>query len=91
MIERILNKSKRIDLGRFGYRIALYDDRDEHIYIESMNKDNRFNAMYTESLTDSGWKYYYDELEGFIGGWMNIDPTDLINLVKITNYLTSGI
>ena len=95
ILDRMMSKAKRIDLGRYGYKIALYDkevkvrDGELSVYVESVKKDNKFNAMY--SGPEGRWLYYYDEQEGFLGGWMDINPTDLINLVKITNYLTSGI
>ena len=95
ILDGMMSKAKKIDLSKYGYKIALYDneakagDGELSVYVESVNKDNKFNAMY--SGHEGRWLYYYDEREGFLGGWMDINPTDLINLVKITNYLTSGV
>ena len=96
--DRIMEKARRLDLGRYGYRITSHDEDSRvkgngvFVYIESTDKSNRFNAMYSGfSDHKGGWSYYYDEKEGFLGGWVDIDPNNLINLIKITNYLTSGI
>ena len=98
-LDRIMDKAQRLDLSRYGYRVTYHDEDSRvkgngvFVYIESVDESNRFNAMYSgfSDHKDEGWSYYYDEKQGFLGGWMDINPTDLINLVKITNYLTSGI
>ena len=98
-LDRIMDKARRLNLGRYGYRITRQDEDSRvkgngvFIYIESIEKSNRFNAMYSgfSDHKGEGWSYYYDEQQGFLGGWVDIDPNNLINLIKITNYLTSGI
>lgn len=98
-LDSIMAKAQKLDLSKYGYRITRQDEDNRvkgngvFIYIESTNKNNRFNAMYS-GLVDhkgEGWSYYYDEQEGFLGGWVDINPNDLLNLIKITHYLTSGI
>lgn len=97
ILDKIMTKAKKLDLSKYGYKIVLYDkdkkvdDNSLTLYIESLSKDNRFNAMYRSTPDNEGWSYYYDEQEGFFGGWVYINPTNLINLVKITNYLSSSI
>ena len=96
-LDRMMAKAQKLDLSRYGYRITLQDEKESSqgvsVYIESIDSKNKFNAMYSGFVAhkDEGWSYYYDEQEGFLGGWMDINPMDLINLVKITNYLSSGI
>lgn len=98
-LDRMMAKAQKLDLSKYGYRITLQDEDERvnnkgvFIYVESINSNNKFNAMYSGFVAHKGegWSYYYDEQEGFLGGWMDINPMDLINLVKITNYLSSGI
>ena len=97
-LDRIMAKAQKIDFSKYGYRITRQDEDDRirrdgvFIYIESTDKYNRFNAMYSGFIDHKGegWKYYYDEQPGLSGGWVDIDPMNLINLIKITNYLISS-